>query len=162
MTMVQATKARIKISYCVKYHNTKKEVIAVPCISYFTHENGIWKQKDSVSENGFVDTSIWRTKKLEFPQSSIVRINEISESGSVLLHVVNPPLAYKSDPVIYVRVVFANDSYTYVSGTVRKEISFSNVMMLELGLGFVVGLPSHEEVNYTILVNAACNYNISE
>jgi hypothetical protein len=90
-----------------------------------------------------------------------LRIYETARSGMAILStstsLARRPASY-GDCEVYLKIIYANGGFDYLSAPLGTTIEFSNVKELELNILYVVGNVGFYRIFYRAMFNAHCIY----
>lgn len=89
-----------------------------------------------------------------------LRIYETGRSGMAILSPVGERLTSYGDCEVYLKIIYTNGGFDYLSAPLGTTIDFSNVKELELNILYVVGNVACNEIYYRAMFNAHCIYEL--
>jgi hypothetical protein len=126
-------------------------------LNYYQNYPGIWQPPQSDLVELGIDQQI-------VPPGATVRLYETARSGFVTLWPVGGGLTVAGDLEVFVRIDFANNTYTYLSAPLTTPVDFANVSNVRLGIVAPVGPVGTSgpitEVGYRIVANAHLIYEV--
>jgi hypothetical protein len=126
-------------------------------LNFYSNSPGVWQPpQDDVLEMG-VDQPIT-------PTGATVRLHETSRSGYVALTPTGGALTVCGDAEVFIRIDFADNTFTYLSAPLSTAVDVKNVANLRLGIVAPVGAVGSTgpvtEVRYRVVVNAHLVYEV--
>lgn len=109
-----------------------------------------------IDKSGTSPTSQWVKKKDSVNlKEATIRLFESDRSGAVIM--TKDGINSYGDSEVYLKIIFANGKFRYLSAPLHTPIEVSNVASLELTILFLVGPPG---TKYRALVNGHCVYEV--
>jgi hypothetical protein len=126
-------------------------------LNYFQSYPGVWQPP----QDDLVELA---TDQPIVPAGATVRLYETARSGFVTLSPTGGELTVAGDVEVFVRIDFANNTYTYLSAPLTTPVDFANVANLHLGIVAPIGPVGSTgpitEVRYRIVANAHLIYEV--
>jgi hypothetical protein len=117
--------------------------------------------------NHYLDAEgVWNKGQREYLKSSKsavldksgLKIYETSRSGVATLSPVGAEVASYGDAEVYLKIIYKNGNFDYLSAPLATSIEFSNVQELELNILYLVGNAACDQISYRAMFNAHCIY----
>ncbi|MEU9883881.1 hypothetical protein [Streptomyces phaeochromogenes] len=126
--------------------------MATEWMNYYQNAVGQWIPNQPVAlDYYYIDMDL-------NPPGRAVRLHSSSVGGQVVLVPHGASVASYGDVEVYARILFADNTFRYISAPLRTPVDVQNVQSLRLGVVLIVGAPGATSVDYRAYFNANLVY----
>jgi hypothetical protein len=92
-----------------------------------------------------------------------VRLHSTAVSGGVALVNLSSggqPITLSGGPEVYVKILFSNNTFTYLSAPLSSAVDYADVSELTVGISAIIANPACTDVSYQATINAHLIYEL--